>query len=63
MAFVIVVLTGLLATLFVNSSSLLDTRIMRLELETGVCREVENLLHSFAKKTNKGLVDWIVKKL
>lgn len=61
MAFVIVVLTGLFATLFVNGSSLLDTRIMRLELETGVCREVENLLHSLAKVA-KQEVSWLDRK-
>lgn len=61
MTFVIVVLTGLLPTLLVNGSSLLDARIMRFELETGVCREVEYLLHGLAKVANGILVRWIEK--
>lgn len=42
---VALVLTSLLAALFVDGSSLLNARIVRLKLETSVRREVEYLLH------------------
>lgn len=56
--FLVVVLTGLLAALFVDCGSLLDAGIVRLELESGVGREVEDLLHDFAEVTNGKLVGW-----
>jgi hypothetical protein len=56
---VVVVLTGLLAALFVDCGSLLDAGIVRLELESGVGREIEDLLHDFADVTNGKLVSWI----
>jgi hypothetical protein len=42
------VLASLLTTLFVDGGSLLDTRIMRLELDTGVWREVEDVFHGLS---------------
>ena len=51
MPLVALVLTGLLAALLVDGSSLLDAGVVRLKLETSVRREVENLLHGFATVT------------
>lgn len=42
------ILAGLFAALFVDGSPLLDARVMRLKLDTGVWREVENMSHGFS---------------
>lgn len=46
------ILVGFFAALFVNGSSLLDARVMRLELDPRVWREVENVSHGFSVGDN-----------
>lgn len=42
---VVVLVVGLFTALFFDSCSLLDARVMTLELDAGVGREVEDVLH------------------
>jgi hypothetical protein len=44
----VLVLVGLLAALLVEGCALLDARVVALELDTGVGREVKDMLHDFA---------------
>lgn len=51
------VLVGFFTALFLDSGSLLNTRIVRLKFDTGVWREVENAFHGLSatkKKKKKG---------
>lgn len=44
----VMLVVGLLTALFLDCCSLLNAGIMALELNTGVGREVEDVLHSLA---------------